>query len=280
MSRIILGLLLLLALALPAGAREQSDAPDAAVIGFSPDGRYFAYEQFAYDIVSDALIAAVFVIDRQTNRQAEGFPFGVVPEEIDGQFPARVGGFNPDPALLDTNDFNPDLPALRKALREAVQPKLDALAIGVGGRRLAGVPLTQRSPAESRATPLVFVTTPTILGSGIPDQQLSYTLDVKQDPEPEDCYNSNPPAREKTVTFDLIATQSYPEVKDVGRAATVTSFPMEAGTCATGLWVSDVILPPGEAGSVAMLYLTAAWASHADTAAWHALFVTLPEQKP
>jgi hypothetical protein len=275
-------ILFCLAFLLAAGtlhAREISDAPEAAILGFSPDGRYFAYEQFAYDIVSDALIAAIFVVDRTTNRQADGFPFGVIPEEIDGVFPARVGGFNPDPALLDTNDFNPDLGALRKALHEAAKPKLEALGIGVQGRRVAGVPLTQRSPAESPAAPLVFVLFPTIPTTGMPDQQLSYTLDVRQQPEPADCYDSNPPARSRTVTFDIIATQSYPELKDVGRAATTGQVRMEEGTCATGLWVSDIILPPGNTGSVAVLYLAAAWAPHADAAEWHALFVTLPKEE-
>ncbi len=204
---------------------------------------------------------------------------GVVPQEIDGVFPAKVGGFNPDPALLDTNDFNPDLGALRRALHEEAKPKLDALGIGVQGRRLAGVPLTQRSPAESRATPIVFVLAPTILTSGIPDTQLSYTLDARQDPEPADCAGANLPARAKTVTFDVIATQSHPQLKDVGRAATVDSFEMEEGTCATGLWISDVVSPPGDSKSVAVLYLTTAWASHADTASWPALFVTLPEPR-
>lgn len=277
MPRLLLLIACLLGLSSPLAAREQSDAPDAAIIGFSADGRYFAYEEFAYDIVSDGLIAAIYVLDRETNKMAQGFPFGVVPEEIDGAFPGKVGGFNPDPALLDTSDSDPDLPALRKALREAARPKLDALGIGTDGRRLAGVAMTQRSPAESRTTPLVFVTSPTILGSGIPDLQFSYTLDVKQEPEPADCYNENPPARDKLLTFDVIATESYPELKDVGRAATTTSFRMEEGTCAMGLWVSDVLLPPGDGGTVAVLYLAAAWASHTDVAGWHAVFVKLPD---
>ncbi|KAB2946510.1 MAG: hypothetical protein F9K19_25905, partial [Rhizobiaceae bacterium] len=77
MPRLFLCLASLLMLAAaPLQAREQSDAPDAAVIGFSPDGRYFAWEVYGWDIASGALSAAIHVVDRDTNRQADGFPFG------------------------------------------------------------------------------------------------------------------------------------------------------------------------------------------------------------
>ena len=85
----VLAFLLLLAVP-PASAREQSDAPDAEIIGFSADGRYFAFEQFGYDSVSDSLSAAIFVVDRATNRQADGFPFGVVPEARCATTPGRL----------------------------------------------------------------------------------------------------------------------------------------------------------------------------------------------
>lgn len=55
MRRLVIGLLCLLAVSVvqPAGAREQSDAPDIEILGFSADGRYFAYEQYGYDLASD-----------------------------------------------------------------------------------------------------------------------------------------------------------------------------------------------------------------------------------
>ncbi len=269
----------LLLLAISADAREQSDAPDIEILGFSSDGRYFAWEQYGYDIASDALGSAVFVIDRETNRQAKGFPFGVLPEERDGRFPAEVGGFDVDLDEMTDPDGLPDVHRLRDAVRQQVASKLAEFDIGTPGRRLAGVPLTQRSPLDKKGTPLVFVLQPT-LPSAIPDQQLSYTLEAKPDPEPADCTNTPPPAREKMLEFDVIATRIYPEVRDVGRLATSYALPMQAETCHAGLWISDVIDPPGEAkDKVAVLFLAATWSSAIDAASWHGLFISLPTAK-
>ena len=264
---------LLLVLAAPLQAREQSDAPDAAVIGFSPDGRYFAWEEHGWDIASGALSAAIHVVDRETNRPADGFPFGIA-SGGDGS-PALLGGFETD---LDALVDEPDMDALRAAVRAGAKAKLDALGIGVPGRRLAGVPLTQRSPLDKKTTPLVFVVHPT-LPSAIPDQQLVYTLEARPSREPEDCVNADPPARDKSVEFDVIASRTWPELKDVARAATTYTWTMPAGDCAAGMWIADVIAPPSGGGDVvAVLFMTASWNSAVDSAAWHGLFVTLPDE--
>lgn len=263
---------LLLFLAGPLQAREQSNAPDAAVIGFSADGRYFAWEEHGWDIASGALSAAIHVVDRETNRQAEGFPFGVVSGDDGG--PALAGGYETD---LDALADDPDMDALRADVRAEAATKLSALAIGMPGRRLAGVPLTQRSPLDKKTTPLVFVVNPT-LPSAIPDLQLVFTLEARPSPEPEDCANAEPPARQKSVEFDVIASRTWPELKDVARAATSYSWTMPAGDCAAGMWISDIVSPPGGGDSVAVLFLAASWSSAVDSASWHGLFVTLPDE--
>lgn len=84
---LILCLSLMLLTATTALAREQSDAPDIEILGFSADGRYFAYEQYGYDLAAGALDAAIFVVDRQTNKQAKGFPFGFIATETDKAAP-------------------------------------------------------------------------------------------------------------------------------------------------------------------------------------------------
>lgn len=61
------------------------------LLGFSPDGRYFACEQHENDTVSDTAIAAIDVIDRRSNRSAPGFPFGFLGVAKGEEFPLRVG---------------------------------------------------------------------------------------------------------------------------------------------------------------------------------------------
>lgn len=135
----------LLFTATPLAAREQSDAPDIEILGFSPDGRYFAYEQFGYDIASDALDAAIFVIDRETNKTVDGFPFGFIADQPDNTNKPDI-----DIESLRTEEGVPELGKLRKMVREEAAAKLAALEIGAQGRRLAGVPMTQRSPPMAR----------------------------------------------------------------------------------------------------------------------------------
>lgn len=278
MLKLLCGLSFVLLFASPLAAREQNDAPDAEVIGFSADGRYFAFEQYQYDIVSDALVAAIFVVDRETNGQAAGFPFGVLAEERDGAFPAMVGGFDPDPKLLDTNDYEPDLPALRRALRDAARPKLDALGIGVQGRRLAGAPMTQRSPQPDAGAPLGFVLSSTIPGP-IPDLQPAYTITATPEPEVEDCANLMPPARTRKIAFEVSGSLGYPETKEIGRVTTTYDWAMEKESCFSAMWIADVIAPPAAAeASVAVLFLATTWESFTEGASWHALFVGLPRQ--
>jgi hypothetical protein len=159
--------------------------------------------------------------------------------------------------------------------------RLDALEIGLGGRRIAGVPITQRGPAETPSNPLIFALSPT-LPSAIPDTQYSYTIEAKPEAEPADCVNAALPARTKKIDFDIIASASYPELKDVGRQSTPYTWALPEGACAAGIWIADIFAPPAqpETGeSVVVLFLAAMWAPGADGAEWHALFVNLPQAK-
>jgi len=263
-------------------AREQSEAPNAEVIGFSPDGRYFAWEQYGWDVVSGIVFSAVFVIDRNTNQLVAEFPIGLLPEERDGLFPAQVGGFDPDPALIDTGDGTPDLIGLRNAVRAEAEVRLKALEIGLGGRRVAGIPLTQRGPIETPSSPLRFVVSPT-LPSAIPDQQYTYAIEPDVPGDPLDCANVALPAREKTITFKLTASTTWPEAKDVATASTSYVWNIPAEQCATGIWISDIVAPPaqplpetGGSESVVVLFMASMWSSAVDSAVWQATYVNLP----
>jgi predicted secreted protein len=74
-----------------AQARELASAPEISLIGFSRDGRLFAYEQFQDDDVSGTVIAAIDVIARDGAGSAKGFPFGFLGMQKNGEFPLRVG---------------------------------------------------------------------------------------------------------------------------------------------------------------------------------------------
>ena len=257
-------------------AREQSDAPDVAVIGFSPDGRYFAYEQYGFDLASEATDAAIFVIDRNTNAPAEGFPFGFISVTRGDEYPARFGDHDIDLDTFRDENGIPDLEALRQAVRTKAQGKLDALKIGTPGRRVAGIPLTQRGPIATTQAPLSFILRPTI-PSAIPDQQYEYTLDAKLGPMPEDCANVMPPARQQELTFKVWAARIWPERKVEAEKDYPFAFEMEKETCPAGFWISDLYaVPGGGPDAVVAVFLFAAWSSAVDSAHYHALYITLP----
>lgn len=282
MRQLLIGLLcfLLMAIAPQALAREQSDAPDIEIIGFSPDGRYFAYEQYGFDIASGALDAAVFVIDRETNQEAPGFPFGFIATEQDSDGnPTHVGGHDIDLGQMETEDDLPDLAKLRKLVREKAAEKLSALNISAQGRRIAGVPMTQRAPVDDKAAPLKFVIWPTI-PSAIPDQQLVYSITAGVKDTIEDCVNAAPPKRELPLTFAIAAERTFPEMKTVAKKDFAYSLPMAKEDCPAGLWISDIIAPPGttaEKPVLMVVFLAGAWSSAVDSAQYHATFIEMPE---
>lgn len=81
-SSLIASLAMVLALACGAAfaASEASDAlltgvPDRKVIGFSEDGRYFAFEVFGFEPIADAPFAEIYVLDTATNEMVGGSPF-------------------------------------------------------------------------------------------------------------------------------------------------------------------------------------------------------------
>jgi len=280
MLRLLLLCFLLMSAALPTMAREQSDAPDIEVIGFSPDGRYFAYEQYGFDIAAGSLDAAIFVVDRTTNKQAKGFPFGFISTEIDDKGePIRIGGHDIDLKKLQTEDELPDLAKLRKLVRAKAGKKLNALHITAQGRRLAGVPMTQRSPTDNKTTPLKFVVWPTI-PSAIPDQQLIYTINVSVKDTIEDCVNAAPPKREIPATFTISAERTYPETKTVAKTEFSYPLPLAKEDCPAGIWISDIIAPPDvkpEKPVLMVVFLSQAWSSAVDSAQYRAAFIEMPE---
>ena len=274
--------LVVVGLASPALAREQLDAPALEILGFSSEGRYFAYEQYGFDLASGALDAAIFVVDRKTNTQAKGFPFGFIATEQDDNGEAvRVGGHDIDLKTLTTEDDTPDLTKIRKLVRGKAAKKLAALKISTQGRRLAGVPMTQRSPGHDKTTTLKFVVAPTI-PSAIPDQQLVYGIDATVKDTVEDCVNASPPKRELPVTFAITAEREWPETKIVAKKDHVYQMATAKDDCPAGIWISDIIAPPDASPEKPMLmvvFLAQTWSSAVDAAQYHATFIEMPDEE-
>ncbi len=65
----------LLFLALTATAAPAADNAERAAIGFSPDGRYFAFEQYGVQDGSGFPYSEIFVIDLDANQWVKGSPF-------------------------------------------------------------------------------------------------------------------------------------------------------------------------------------------------------------
>lgn len=72
--------LALLAILVPRAALA-ADAAESAVLGYSSDGRYFAFEQFGTQDGSGFPYAEVFVVDLQSNSWVDGAPIRILIED-------------------------------------------------------------------------------------------------------------------------------------------------------------------------------------------------------
>lgn len=109
-------------LALPAAPVPAADRPAAQAIGYSPDARYFAFEQFGIEDGSGFPFADVFVLDLQTDTWVKGSP-------------ARV-------KIEQESETASPLPALKRA-RALAEPVLRDLHIEEPAELLAAFPGTQ-----------------------------------------------------------------------------------------------------------------------------------------
>lgn len=99
-------------------AAQAGDAAARRVVGFSPDGRYFAVEQYTMLYDDDAAFSEVIVVDTTTDRFVPGTPVRVEIRGDDG---------------LDASKARADAAAKAK-------PLVDRLKIASPGTRVAGKP--------------------------------------------------------------------------------------------------------------------------------------------
>jgi hypothetical protein len=255
-------------------AREIGSAPELRVIGFSPDGRYFAYEQYQDDEVSDAAIAAIDVIDRETGRSAAGFPFGFLGMSAKGRFPAPVGGHR-----IKIDDKLPGskrLAALRAEIARQARPRLERLRIGMAGRRLAGFPVTAR---VDNAAQVDFALAPMLSGHGMRDMQIIYRATTRLAPADLGACGESMKAVDHRVLLKLETLDRAEGGKASAATEADTAWPAGERECADFVRITDIIAPPpadGEARSLMVLMLAVSWTENSQGARYLAAFVKLP----
>jgi predicted secreted protein len=108
----------LAALLLLAAPAQAGDAAARKIMGFSPDGTSFAFEQYSTLYDSTEQIAEIQVIDTRTDSFVKGSPFSIRTKDDDER----------------------ELDAVRAELLNKAQPMLARLRVGEGGKHLPGKP--------------------------------------------------------------------------------------------------------------------------------------------
>lgn len=94
---------------LSASAAGAGDVAEMRPIGYSPDGRYFAFEQFGEQDGSGFAYAEVQVIDTETDRYVEGTPVRVVIESEEASIgEARRQSLEQAKAILEARKIGDD----------------------------------------------------------------------------------------------------------------------------------------------------------------------------
>lgn len=110
-----------IAMVLWASIAQAGEFAERAVIGFSSDGRYFAFEEFGQQDGSGFVYSSIFVVDTRERAWVRGTPFRVVIE-----------------------DENQPISAARKRAARDAARTLERLKITEPGHLLAANPLTER----------------------------------------------------------------------------------------------------------------------------------------
>jgi len=106
------------ALVVATSTAHAGDSAARKVLGFSPDGKNFAFEQYASVYESPEAIVEIQVIDTLTDSFVKGSPFSVRTKEDDER----------------------ELDAIRAELMKKAQPMLSRLKVGAAGKHFPGKP--------------------------------------------------------------------------------------------------------------------------------------------
>jgi predicted secreted protein len=144
-----------------ATSAKAADNAERAVIGFSPDGRYFAFEQYGVQDGSGFPYSEIFIVDLDANQWMKGSPFRERLEEDD----ARVG-------------------AVRAKAAKAASALISELQISEPGEIIAS-----SLPTEASADRRQMSFDPVYLSQvKQPANGYTLTLDLVAFAAPESCY--------------------------------------------------------------------------------------------
>ena len=158
-------LILAIALITRASLACAGDAAERAILGFSPDGRYFAFEQYGVQDGSGFPYSEIFLIDLNADSWVEGTPVRVRLE-----------------------DESQSLEAARRQARAAAQPFLDKVRVTDNARILASNVLYERIEDPRRMSFRTFYTSFGHLEPGeADDAEITLMLEEIVLPAPKDC---------------------------------------------------------------------------------------------
>jgi predicted secreted protein len=192
---------------LSAAPLRAGDAAERAILGFSPDGRWFAFEEFGIQDGSGAPYANIFVIDLDLDRWAPGTPVR---------------------ARLNTDtDPQPPVSAARRQAEAAAARVLKDLAIGEPGIVLGSNPPTE---INEEAYQLTVREDYNLKG---PEHKLTFNLQVFDAKGSEPC----PDPFQGPKGFALTVARGFEPRQELHRDSLI---PATRG-CPVGYGIADII---------------------------------------
>lgn len=200
--------LVLLALSgLPTGPAWGADAAERAILGFSPDGRWFAFEEYGVQDGSGAPYANIYVIDLDHDRWAEGSPVRV--------------------RLDSGSDDQPPVSAARRKAEAEAAPLLGRLGIGEPGIVLGSNPPTEVNEESFQLTVREHYNLTTA------EHTLAFNIQVFNGESAEPC----PDPAQGPKGFALIVARGFGPRQELYRDGPLPS----SRGCPIGYGLADVI---------------------------------------
>ena len=194
-------LTLIAAMCLGAATANAGDYADRVIIGFSPDGAYFAFEEYGVQDGSGFPYSSIYLIETATDSWVPGTPIRVFVDD--------------ETATLDS---------VRAAAYDQALPALTQYAVGLPGRQLVHNPITELTNPHNAEF---------LLRALAPLQSEGWSLWIDDVPLPSDCPDFGDPF----VGFDLWLKSPSGAALRLNHDTTIP----ESRSCPLGYSIADVI---------------------------------------